>query len=627
MKTPGANPFVRSMLNSAVVAHKAGELDRAEAQYQQVLKSSPQEFDALSLLGTLLSQKQDFSRGLDYLRSAFKLRPQSPNVLLNMGLCLQELARDAEALGAFENGLKLKPDSPEFLRGKALALQRLQKHAEALQCHETMAAKGFCTTQDDINHGICLYELGRYDESLAKLAKAGRVDPKNAALLYNTGRCLLKLGKLDAALAALDASLKLNANEKKALIAKAETAREMSNSALALETIDRVIGLEPANSFARGLKASLLLDLGQKPEAAMIFRDLAKRNEMIGDALQNLAQCKIYRELDDDAQLILDGRSRKTLEPAGLSLIYFGASKCLNDLGRHDEALQAAAEARRLRPRTTQRNYDFGAIAAAFDRNLLHGFPMSGNPSSQPVFVVGMPRSGTSLLEQIIASHPQAHGAGELRDMIRIGTRLGALENDAGRITDAMSLWTPDILTKAAAEYLNALGRTRPDADRIVDKMPHNFMLVGAISILFPNAKIIHSQRNAADTCVSIFMNDLKGNHGYADDLESLGRYYAGYARLMQHWNGALGERIYTSSYEGTIQNPEAEIRKLLNFIGLPWDDKCLRFFETERSVTTHSRAQVREPIYSSSVGRWKKYEKNLGPLLKELAAANLLNP
>lgn len=615
------------MLNSAVMAHKAGELDRAEAQYQQVLKSSPQEFDALSLLGTLLSQKQDFSRGLDYLRSALKLRPQSPNVLLNMGLCLQELARDAEALGVFENGLKLKPDSPEFLRGKALALQRLQKHAEALRCHETMTAKGFCTTQDDINHGICLYELGRYDESLAKLAKAGRVDPKNAALLYNTGRCLLKLGKLDAALAALDASLKLNANEKKTLIAKAETAREMSNSALALETIDRVIDLEPANSFARGLKASLLLDLGQKPEAAMIFRDLAKRNEMIGDALQNLAQCKTYRELDDDAQLILDGRSRKNLEPAGLSLIYFGASKCLNDLGRHDEALQAAAEARRLRPRTTQRNYDFGAIAAAFDRNLLHGFPMSGNPSPQPVFVVGMPRSGTSLLEQIIASHPQAHGAGELRDMIRIGTRLGALENDAGRITDAMSLWTPDILAKAAAEYLNVLGRDRPHAGRIVDKMPHNFMLVGAISILFPNARIIHSQRNAADTCVSIFMNDLKGNHGYADDLGSLGRYYAGYAGLMQHWNGALGARIHTSSYEGTIQNPEAEIRKLLDFIGLPWDDKCLRFFETERSVTTHSRAQVREPIYSSSVGRWKKYEKNLGPLLKELAAANLLNP
>jgi tetratricopeptide (TPR) repeat protein len=627
MKAPGANPFVRSLLNSAVMAHKAGELDRAEAQYQQVLKSSPQEFDALSLLGTLLSQRRDFSRGLNYLRSALKLRPQSPNVLLNMGLCLQELARDAEALGVFEDGLKLRPDAPEFLRGKALALLRLKKHAEALQCHETMAAKRFCTTQDDINHGICLYELGRYDESLAKLAQAGRVDPKNAALLYNTGRCLFKLGRLDAALAALDEALKILPGDKKALIARTEALREMGNSALALETIEKVLDLEPENAFAHGLKGSLLLDLARRQEAAAIFRDLAKRNQLIGEALQNLAHCKKFTAIDEDAELILNGRNLADVHPAEKSIISFGASKCLNDLGRYEEAFAAAKEARKLRPKSPQLDYDFDAIAETFSEKFLNNHQFEGNPSEQPVFVIGMPRSGTTLIEQIIASHPQAHGAGELHDMFRIGKKLGALEATAANIRNALGLWSEDTLEKATAEYLRSLRRSQPNADRIVDKMPHNFMLAGTISILFPKARIIHSTRNAADTCVSIFMNDLKGNHGYADDLEALGEYYVRYSKLMAHWQVSLGERLFVNSYEATVRNPEAETRKLLEFIGLPWDDKCLRFFETERSVTTHSRAQVREPLYATSVERWRSYEKNLEPLLAKLRQAGLLDP
>lgn len=626
VKQPTANPFVKAQLSSALAAHKAGDLDKAEGLYRQVLKSSPQEFDALSLLGTLLSQKREFAKGLDYLQSALKLRPQSLNTLLNTGLCLQELGRDAEALAVFESGSRHKPESAEFLRGRAFALFRLKKFTDALSCYEAMAAKKLSTVEDHINHGVCLYEFGRYEESLAKLTMANQADQRNASLIYNIGRCLLKLGLLDPALAALDASLQIQQGEKKALIAKTETLREMNNSALALETIAHVLNMEPENAFALGLKASLLLDLGQQPEAANIFRDLVKRGELVGESLQNLARCKTYKVMDGDAQIILDGKTLTGLQPAEMSLVYFGISKCLNDLNRYDEAIESAAEARRLRPATQQRNYNFEAIATAFNEDQLHSFPVSRNQSHQPVFVVGMPRSGTTLIEQIIASHPLAHGAGELHDMMRIGTKLGALEEDASKISKALTLWSEDTLVKASGEYLKSLGRVKPDAVRIVDKMPHNFMLVGTISILFPNAKIIHSTRNAADTCISIFMNDLKGNHGYADDLETLGSYYASYAKLMAHWEKTLGETLYINSYEQTVQNPEAEIRKLLDFVGLPWDDKCLRFFETERSVTTHSRAQVREPLYATSVGRWKRYEKHLGPLLKKLREAGLLD-
>ncbi len=619
MKELAAKPDLRSSLNAAVNAHKAGDLDRAETLYRQILKNSPQEFDALSLLGTVLCQKKQLHKGLEYLQTALKLRPQSLNLLLNTGLCLQELDRNTEALEIFEKGDRLSPNSPVFLRGRATALLRLSRFSEALECYVAIEGKKANTAADDINHGLALYELGKYEGSLARLTKALRANAADPALLYNTGRCLLKLGKLMEARNSFDSALKISPDDSKTLIARAETARAMNDSASALLSIEQALTLDSKNSFARGFKASLLLDLGQRAEAAKIFRDLAENQQEIGEALIGLSQCKTFTSVDGDAEMILAGRTLPGIEPAALSLIQFAASKCFDDLGMHDDAFLAATAARKLMPPSKHRDVNLEAVRQAFSREFLQAFPSAGNNSELPVFIVGMPRSGTSLIEQIIASHPNADGAGELEYLIRIGKSLGALEDDPALIAKKMTSWNAAALEQAAGYYLQALARNRSGVARITDKMPHNFMLIGLISILFPNAKIIHVKRNAADTCLSIYLNNLRGGHDYANDLAALGKYYRSYTSLMQHWHDVLGSRIHLCNYESLVGNPETEIRQMLSYLDLTWDEKCLRFFDTERSVTTFSRGQVREPIYARSIGRWRKYEKHLAPLLDEL--------
>jgi tetratricopeptide (TPR) repeat protein len=240
-----------------------------------------------------------------------------------------------------------------------------------------------------------------------------------------------------------------------------------------------------------------------------------------------------------------------------------------------------------------------------------------GDPSESPVLIVGMPRSGTTLTEQILSSHPLVEGAGELSEIEKIYSSVvghpSQLQRSLSKLTDADC-------KALAARYLAELDRHSRSARRVVDKMPHNFMQLGFIALLFPRAHIVHCRRDPMDNCVSIFTQRFNKMHSYATDLKMLGLYYREYHRLMNHWHKVLPLKMFEIQYENMIADQEAMSRKLIDFVGLEWDDACLSFHETERTVTTPSRWQVRQPIYTTSVKRWKKYEEFLGPLKEGLA-------
>jgi hypothetical protein len=246
----------------------------------------------------------------------------------------------------------------------------------------------------------------------------------------------------------------------------------------------------------------------------------------------------------------------------------------------------------------------------------VRGFGIS---SELPLFIVGMPRSGTTLVEQIVASHPQVFGAGELRDVERIALSLAAhLGNDVGY---------PSCLAKAPAEavramaerHLHRLTALAGGSVRIVDKMPTNYLHLGLIATLFPQARIIHCRRGPLDTCVSCYFSYFRGLP-FAWDLEELGRYHRSYDSLMAHWKAVLPLPVLDVSYEELVDNQEAISRRLMEFCGLDWDERCLAFHETPRPVHTASTMQVRQPIYKSSVGRWRRYEAHLQPLVRALS-------
>lgn len=391
---------------------------------------------------------------------------------------------------------------------------------------------------------------------------------------------------------------------------------------LALPLFEKATKLQPHHPSLRFDHAETFIALGRMEEAAHLLRESIAKGYRVAESYRALADTQKFSsepaELDDIVRKLHEPDS-----PRGdLVLLHHAAGKILNDLGRYEEAVDQF-QASKI---AAGHDFDIEAfrqrvdtLVAAFTPELTRWKAALGNPSEVPVFIVGMPRSGTTLTEQICASHPAVFGAGELDKFGILVRSAGYSHAPNGFLQKSPQALTADEARSIAASYLDFIQRMSPSSARIVDKMPHNFQLIGMIALLFPNAKIIHCTRDPIDNCLSCFFNSFNEKHGYNTDLRTLGLYYREYARLMRHWEALLPGRIYECRYETMISDQEAESRRLIDFLGLPWEDACLRFYETERSVTTPSRWQVRQPIYSSSVKRWKKYENKIQPLIEAL--------
>ncbi|MEQ1943939.1 sulfotransferase [Mesorhizobium sp. VNQ89] len=367
-------------------------------------------------------------------------------------------------------------------------------------------------------------------------------------------------------------------------------------------------------------QAIALIGLGRMKDAEEILRRNIAQGVMIASCYRLLADSQKFTEEPADLAAI-----RAVLRTPGLAdrdrmNLHVAAGKICNDIGRYEEAIDHFRESK------NPAVYDIDAFRRRVD-TLVHSFTPSlisskaglGDPSELPVFVLGMPRSGTTLAEQICASHPAVFGAGEIAKLGSVLGLSGYAQSPSGKIQKPPQELAGEEVKKLATEYLNFIRALSPDAQRIVNKMPHNFQYIGMIALLWPNAKIIHCTRDPIDNCISCFMNSFNDRHTYNADFTTLGLYYREYHRLMQHWNALLPGKIYECNYETMIAYQEGETRRLIDFLGLPWDDACLRFYENERTVTTHSRWQVRQPIYKSSVKRWKKYGDKIQPLIDAL--------
>jgi hypothetical protein len=256
-----------------------------------------------------------------------------------------------------------------------------------------------------------------------------------------------------------------------------------------------------------------------------------------------------------------------------------------------------------------------------FDKAFFKRLQGGGDPSDVPIFVLGMPRSGTTLTEQIIASHPQVHGAGELPYLWEIVQQQPVAGKQSHLIyPENLTSLTHETLTQWGQEYFTRLRRRALEAKHITDKMPANYLALGLIPLMLPNAKIIHVKRNPGDTCVSCFTRLFNRNQDATYDLAELGQHYANYARLMQHWQRVLPAGTFIEvQYEDIVADAESEARRLIDFCSLEWNDACLAFHKNKRNVHTASASQVRQTVYASSVDRWRHYEKHLRPLLDAL--------
>jgi tetratricopeptide (TPR) repeat protein len=440
-------------------------------------------------------------------------------------------------------------------------------------------------------------------------------------------RLLRDHGKLAEAQAACLAAIELKPADAEARRMLATVLQRQGDLAEAESVVREAIELDPDFAKAHKKLGDVLSESGRLNQAADAYREALRLRPRYVAPRFVLAHLKRFERDDEDLETLEAlYADRSSLSENELTLVCFALAKAYEDLGEDDRAFERLHEANRRKRETT--SFDLDAferyllrIGEVFDASLLERFVGAGSDSRTPVFVVGMPRSGTSLVEQIIASHPAVHGAGELWDVTWLGLAVAALNAGQAPYPDGVELLGPKEIGNLAEAYLHRLHSLDPEAQRITDKAPQNFQFVGLIHMLFPEAAIVHCTRDPVDTCLSCYrLLFASSQMDFTYDLRGLGRYQRAYARLMEHWRQVLPDgRMLEVRYEHVVADVEAQARRLVDYCGLEWDERCLSFQSTDRAVKTASFSQVRQPLYGGSVGKWRRFEKHLGPLLAEL--------
>lgn len=534
----------------------------------------------------------------------------------------------AKALAPKAAPLRAKPktnlpriQSDDMLLRQALELQKVERLSEAEElCHRVLARTP--------EHALALYMLGtlglEFDAELAItfFKRAAAREPSNPYYQLSLGEALLKVFDFSLAVRHLRLACQLKPDLIEALCGLGHAYAGFDQAEMALLVYERALKIDPHYPRALIGIANTLMGLGRMDEAATYLNEAIDRRVNIASAYNSLANTRKFSTEPSELAQILREIGNTANSDDEMSLLHLAAGKILNDLGRYDQAMDYFLRGKALKANS----FAIGAyrkrvdsIINLFDTKLFAEKAGYGSPSEVPVFVVGMPRSGTTLTERICSSHPDVHGAGELTKLGRMADAIGLKLEPGQPFGVSVRSMTLQQSRTLAEEYLSYLRQYSPKALRVVDKLPHNFEVIGLIALLFPNARIINCRRDAIDNCLSCFFSNLREGHSYSDSLTTLGQTYREYDRLMHHWQVVLPRRIFENRYEDLVSDQEGQSRRLIDHLGLTWDDACLRFFEKTGSVRTISRWQVRQPIYKSSVNRWKSYENHLQPLIESL--------
>jgi tetratricopeptide (TPR) repeat protein len=614
-------------LAQGLISHQRGRLAEAENIYGEILKQEPNNFNALHLLGIIAVQTNRAARGVELINKAIKINAWDAAAYSNLGMGLHALRRFEEALASYDQALALEPNDPEVYNNRGAVLRDLDRRDEARTNYETAIALKPNYAEPYSNRGNLLRVQGQYEDALVDYDKAIELKPDYAEAHIARGMVLRDLRRHDEALNSCDKAIALRPNYAEAYNARGMVLRDLNRHDEALNNCDEAIALKGDYAEAYSIRANILREIGDFEEMRKALHQAIALEPRRGIFYQNLSNYMKFTS-NDRHLLAMEALTQEidTLPAIDQCNLHFALGKAYADLHQHERSFRHLLAGNAVQRRLI--DYDesttlnsLARTAIAFNSEVMRTKGGLGHPSRVPIFITGMPRSGTTLVEQILASHPEVFGAGELMELSDAVAGVTMLKGDPAIYPEALAALSTRQLHEVSHRYLDSIAAYSPvTAARITDKMPANFRFVGLISLALPNARIIHTRRNPLDTCLSCFSILFGGNQPYTYDLSELGRYYRAYAHLMAHWHAVLPEgAMLEVKYENLVDNLEREARRIVAFCGLEWDDACLNFHETRRSVKTASASQVRQPIYRSSVDRWRPYEKMIEPLLDAL--------
>ena len=641
-----------------VITHQKGELATAINIISQAISIAPNQGQYFANLAEMCRQAKDIDKAINYGERAVALTPKSATAHSNLGVAYFDDNQLDKARQCQQDALALNPQLLSALNNLgSIARQNKDKDTAIRQYREVLEIDPHHL--ESINNlGATLTESEQPEEGLAVLVKAINIKPDYAEAHCNIANAFMVLEQLDKATIGFKKAIECKPAYSEAYQGLAKIyqeqkdliqALEMANKALALtpdkatvytllgglysesgfpdkatSSYEKAVELDPDSVTAFLGKGHLLMEQGDMQGAEDSFRYALQLDESNLGARLAIAQVKKVSKGDDNFKaLIAESKDIGTMFETKALPLHFALGKCYDDTKQYDLAFKHYLEGCRLKRKRVDYNPDdndkvLEKIRTFFSKDAIAAMRGEGCPSDVPIFVLGMPRSGTTLTEQIIASHPDVHGAGELPDLMQWANHPNGWETVG--YPASLKGFSAQQFKLLAEKYVNGLQERSPDAKHITDKMPANFYCIGLIHLMLPNAKIVHVKRNPLDTCLSGFSRLFNKSQFQSYDLSDSGRYYRNYFDLMAHWREVLPEgSFYEIQYEELVADTEGQAKALIDYCGLDWNDACLDFHKTERSIRTASVTQVRQPIYKTSVERWRSYQDHLAPLFEAL--------
>lgn len=575
-------------------------------------------------LGIALFETGALEESMACYERAIALRPAFAEAHNNLGNALRAQSRPGEAIAAFRAALAHRGHYPEAWNNIGNVLREQGDFREADAALHTAIAQRRDYVEPYNSLALSLFAQERSEEAFAVLALAISAVPERPEPAFYLAQGLLNERKAEGARSACQRALRANPHHVPTLVLLARILRDLERGPEAMDAARRALALAPDDLDALNVLGLLLMETGDLRGACALFeRALAKDPASLNSRV-NLVAARKVRPEEDMVAALETALSRETGVVERIPL-HYALGKAYDDLGRHAEAMdQFIAGAKLKRAQVT---YDepaalatFERIRAIFTRSFIAERAGMGTAEARPIFIVGMPRSGSTLVEQILASHPAIQGGGEMDLFHRAVNRIDQAFGGMVHYPELMHLMERPEMGEISSAYLDALPARAPGKRLVADKMLNNYFYLGLIHILFPRAVIIHCLRDPVDTAISCFSKLFRDDLPYSYDFAELARHHHAYAGLMAHWDAVLPEgTILPMDYEAVVADIEAAARSLISACGEDWDPACLKFHETERPVRTASITQVREPLYASSVGRWRRYGPAIQPLLEAL--------
>ena len=620
-----ANPGAYCNMGSALIGQ--GKLDEAISAFKKALGFNPDFVEAKAkLAGAFLrlphdDPQRDVDRAIGYLQEAIRVNPNFTEGYVNLGNALVEKGRNDEAISLYQTAVERRPrDANARFNLAALQLQNGQP-GPALEQFEAALALAPQDVRMHQNAGHLLIGAEQLLAGIKCYEKAAQLAPDDIAIQEKFGESLTEVAWHEEAIEVFEKILAKNAELFGARISLGRVLKISGASNAAIENFQKAAEANPDRPMPVALIGATLQDKGEFEKAREYFHRALDMDAGNVVALTGLAADRGY---DVDDSLVERLRSAAETDGPGRTTACFALAQILERRKEYDDAFRWFDQANRL----TREEIDYQSVSAerrleqtrkAFSGDFFKDRWTFGIEDERPVFVVGMPRSGTTLTEQILGSHRDAQGVGELNDVIRLTQTMHDLIGTKVIYPDCLKQLQSDHSAQLARRYLDKLDRLAPGKDRVIDKMPANFLNVGLIALLLPNAKIIHMRRDPMDNCLSCFQQSFRTAMKWSFDLTEIGEYYRIHDRYMELWREVCPIEIHEVQYEELVADTEKVARGMLDYIGLDWDPAVLKHHERDTTVLTASLWQARQPVYSSSVERWRRYEAHLGPLKKAL--------